>query len=700
MTDLSKFFEPESIAVVGASRQPGKVGYTIVQNLIEAGFVGPIYPVNPQADEILGLRCYRTLADIPGEVDLAVIVIPARAVLAAIQDCADKRVSAAIVISAGFKEAGKDGAELEQQLVQLAQEKAIRMVGPNCLGVINTHRNLNASFAAGVPGKGSLAFISQSGAFGTAILDWALGAEVGFSKFVSLGNRADVDEAAVLDALEEDERTSVILAYLESVKDGKQFVTVAERTTRSKPVVVMKAGRTAAGARAASSHTGALAGSEAAFQAAMRKCGVRRAHTVEEFFDYAIAFGSGRGMRHPNVAIVTNAGGPGVITADAIEQSQLKMANLSETSVQSLHDVLPAAANVHNPVDVLGDASPERYGQALRILLGDAGVDGVIALITPQAVTDVGDIARVIADAATGTDKPILAALIGGKSVAEGTRLLMRNHVPTYPFPERAVKALEAVYAHHRRLARPAPRVERLEADSAAVRRVLDASLAAGRAELGEAEAREIVTAYGFRVPRSIEARTEAEAVEAAQQLGFPVVLKVSSPDILHKSDVGGVRLGLQDAEDVRRGCRDILEDVRRRAPKADVRGVLVQEMIRGGREVILGVSRDPQFGPLVMVGLGGIYVEILKDVVFRLAPVSEEEAREMLSELKSYALLGGARGEKPADVEAIVKSIQRVSQLVVDFPQIAEMDINPLVAFPEGQGAVALDARMALRAD
>ena len=700
MSDLSKFYEPRSVAVIGASRQPEKVGFTIVQNLVKDGFAGPIYPVNPQADEILGLRCYKSLLDVPApEVDLAVIVIPARFVLQAMEECAQKKVGAVIIISAGFKEAGKDGVELEKKLVEQAKRAGIRIVGPNCLGVINMDHKLNASFAAGVPAKGNLAFISQSGAFGTAILDWALGADVGFSKFTSFGNKSDVDEAAVMEALRDDSQTDVILAYLESIKDGPQFVKVAQRTTRRKPVVVMKVGTTAAGARAASSHTGALAGSEAAIDAALHKSGVLRAQTVEEFFDYAVAFGSRRDIKGPEVAIVTNAGGPGVISTDAIERSRLKMAQLDPGTVEALRKALPPAANVNNPVDVLGDALPARYKEALKLVIADPGVQAVIVLMTPQAMTDVPGAAGVMIEAAASTKKPVLAALMGGRSMVEGTGMLIKNGVPTYPFPERAVKALEAMYIHHIRATAPEPKVEEFAADRAAVRRIIDAALAAGKYELGEVETREIVTAYGFRVPGSIEAATEADVVAAAGRIGFPVVMKISSPDILHKSDAGGVKVGLTDAEAAGKAFRDITDNVRRRMPAAKIRGMLVQEMIRGGKEVILGMSRDPQFGPMLMIGLGGIYVEVLKDVAFRLAPVSEEEARDMLSGLRSYALLRGVRGEKPADVAAIVNGLQRLSQLVMDFPQIAEMDVNPLVAFGEGRGTVALDARVRLSA-
>jgi acetate---CoA ligase (ADP-forming) len=694
---LTKFFAPKSVAVVGASRQPEKVGYTVVHNLVHGGFAGKIYPVNPQAGDILGMTSYKSLLDIPGSVDLAVIVIPAKFVLQTIKECAAKKVPAVIIITAGFKEAGKDGAQLEKQMLQLAQENGIRIVGPNCLGLINTHAHLNASFSAGMPNEGNLAVISQSGAFGTAILDWAYGAEVGFSKFVSFGNKSDVDEAAIIDSLEKDDLTDVILAYLESVKDGARFMKAAGRVSRVKPIVIMKVGTTAAGAKAASSHTGALAGSETALDSAFRKSGVFRTQTCEEFFDYAIAFGSRRTVQGRNVVIVTNAGGPGVISTDAIERSRLKMAELSPATVEGLKKVLPAAANCNNPVDVLGDAQPDRYEAALKLVGADPNVHAAIVLITPQSVTDVPATAKVIAQAAASMNKPVLACLMGGKNMVEGTRLLMKSSVPTYPFPERAVAALNAMYTYHVHRTSTPPVSKKFDVKRDAVKRIIDTAIARDQLELGELEARDVISAYGFRVPQCIEAATEAEASEAARKLGFPVVLKISSPDILHKSDVGGVKVGMQDEAAVRKAFREIMASVKVRKPEAQVRGVLVQEMVRGGKEVILGVNRDPLFGPLLMLGLGGIYVEVLKDVVFQLAPISEEEAREMVASLKSYKLLQGVRGEKPADVQAVVEGICRISQLVGDFPQIAEMDVNPLSVYAEGKGAVAIDARLRL---
>ena len=694
---LEEFFSPRSVAVVGASREEGKVGHDVVKNLIEYGYAGRIYPVNPKADKILGLTCYPSVTAAPGEVDLAVLVVPARFTEAVVRECGEKGVRALVIITAGFKESGLEGAHLERRILTLAQEHGMRIIGPNCLGLINTHHKLNASFAAGMPACGNIAFLSQSGAFGTAILDWAIGEQIGFSKFVSVGNKADVDEVSLLEAIGEDQDSSVILGYIESVNNGPEFVRVARAVTRKKPVVIMKSGGTAAGARAASSHTGALAGSEDAFVAALRQSGVIRATRVEELFDCALAFGFQGPMQGPNVAIVTNAGGPGIIATDAIERSSLKMAEFARETIDALREKLPPTSNLYNPVDVIGDARADRYEAALTGVIADPSVHGVIVIVTPQAMTEVEATAETIVRHAAASAKPVLGCFMGGPRVTPGIRTLMARRVPNYPFPERAVEAMQATYAYTTALSRPSEDPPRLETDTDAIRGVIESARSAGRLNLGEQEAREVVSACGLRVPESRLATNLEEAVDEAEALGYPLVMKVSSPDILHKSDMGGVKVGLADAADVLHAYRGIRDNVKRRMPRADVHGVLVQQMITGGKEVILGMNRDPQFGPLIMFGLGGIYVEVLKDVSFRLAPLTQTDADQMIREIKSFALLRGVRGEPPADLAAIADALLRLSQLAVDFPEIVEMDINPLIAFPKGKGAVALDARLTL---
>ena len=696
---LESFFEPHSVAVVGASRESGKVGHDVLRNLIQYGFEGAIYPINPKADEILGLKCFASIRDVPGEVELVVVVVPARFAVQVIEDCAAKKVRAVIIITAGFKETGREGAELERQVVKIARQSNMRIVGPNCLGLISTASKLNASFAAGMPEKGDIAFLSQSGAFGTAILDWAIGEHIGFSKFISVGNKADVDETALIEAIGADDESSVLLGYVESIQHGSDFMRVARAVTKHKPVVLFKSGRTAAGAQAASSHTGALAGSDNAYAAAFRQSGVLRASDVVDMFDWGLAFSFQKYVQGPKVALVTNAGGPGIITADAIEKSSLTMASFSKSTIDTLREALPPTANLYNPVDIIGDARPDRYDVALRAVLGDPGVDGAIVILTPQTVTDPLGTADVVADAAAETDKPVLACYMGGTRTVDGFKRLMARRVPVYPFPERAVSAMDALHRQRLWIESPESDVPRFEVDRNKVESLFRQATESGRLQLGEQEAREVITAYGFRVPTSRFVTGPEAAAQAALEIGFPVVMKVSSPDILHKSDVGGVRVGLESEDQVEDACLAMIERVRRRMPNADVRGVLVQEMVRGGKEVILGMTRDPQFGPMLMFGLGGIYVEVLKDVSFRIAPITRADAESMMHEIRSHALLRGVRGEPPVDLAAVSGGLLRLSQLVTDFPEIIEIDVNPLLAFPRGQDAIALDARLSLAA-
>ncbi len=695
---LESFFNPRSVAVIGASREVGKVGHDVLHNLIQYGYAGRIYPVNPKADNILGLPCFPSVRDIPGEVDLAVMVIPAKFCLDATRDCAAKKVPALIIITAGFKETGREGAELERKVVEIANANGMRIIGPNCLGLINTPEKLNASFAAGMPEKGDIAFMSQSGAFGTAVLDWAIGEKIGFSKFISVGNKADVDETTLLEAVGADHDTRVMLGYIESVQRGEEFMRAAREITRRKPVILFKSGMSAAGAKAASSHTGALAGSDNAYAAAFRQSGVLRAREVVDLFDWGLAFSYQKGIGGPNVALVTNAGGPGIIATDAVERSRLQMAALAKETVDALHKALPPAANFYNPINVLGDARAERYDVALRAALGDPNVHGVVVILTPQTSTEPLPTAEAIAKAAAEYGKPVVASFMGGPRVVEGFRYLMAHRVPTYPFPERAVAAMDALYRHRLWLDTPAGEVCAFPVLKDKVAAIFQQSRAAGRLELGEQEAREVISAYGFKVPRSALATTHEEAVAAAREIGLPVVMKISSPDILHKSDVGGVRVGVATELEVVGAFTAIIESARRKLPQADISGVLVQEMIRGGRETILGMTRDAQFGPMIMFGLGGIYVEVLKDVSFRIAPLTRRDAEEMVAEIRSVRLLRGVRGQPSADFDALIEGLLRLSQLVVDFPEIVEMDLNPLAVFPKGGGTVAMDARLALK--
>jgi acetyltransferase len=694
---LDSFFCPDSVAIVGASRDAEKLGHAVLKNLIEGGFTGRLYPVNPKADEILGITAYRSVLDIPDPVDLAVVVIPYRFVPAVLEECGRKGIPSVVVISAGFREAGREGLERELELVDTAHEYDIRLIGPNCLGVIDTGTPLNASFAAGMPPAGPIDFMSQSGALGTAVLDIAMAGRIGFSRFVSLGNKADVSEIDLLEAWGDDDASKVILVYVEGVSDGQRFIEVARDVARRKPIVAIKSGVTESGSRAVSSHTGTLAGSEAAYKAAFRQAGVIRAPSMEALFDYAQAFAYQPLLQGDGIGIVTNAGGPGILATDALERAGLRIPRLSGEVAQSLSSYLPGAASVANPVDVLGDALADRYERAVQQVMGDPNIDGVLVILTPQAMTEIDETATAIGAAARGASKPVLACFMGQDRVGSGIGILREHGVPNYEFPERAASAFAAMSAYRRELARevhlPPPCVECIPS----VRELFDRVRSEGRAAIGDLEAWTVLEAYGFRVPRSRLAETPDEAVAIAEDIGYPVVVKIASPDILHKTDVGGVRVNLASPEAVRDAFDLMVYRAGRYLPDARIWGCQVQEMAPSGREVLLGMSRDPQFGPLVAFGLGGIYVEALKDVSFRVAPFSRREAEEMIREIRSYPLLEGVRGEPAADHEAMADALMRISRLVTDFPEIVELDINPLMVFEEGRGAMAIDMRLVL---
>lgn len=694
---LEAFLSPRSIAVIGASREEGKLGHAVLKSVIESGFPGTVYPINPKADELLGLPAYPSVLQCPGPVDLAVVLIPGKFVPAVMKECGEKGVKGVIVISAGFREVGAEGMRLEQETVAIAKQYGIRVVGPNCLGYLDTVTPMNISFAPLQPRRGTVAFMSQSGAIASSILDIAEQQQLGLSRFVSLGNKADLNETDFLADWGEDPETSLIMAYVEDIKNGASFIETARRVTKTKPVIAIKSGSTSAGTRAVSSHTGALAGSEAAYNAAFRQCGVIRARSIEDLFDFSEAFARQPLIRADGVCIITNAGGPGVMAADAVEHAGLKLAGLSPETMAAIKSNLPAAASVLNPVDVLGDALDDRYAMALEKVLADPAVNAVVVILTPQLVTKPVETARAVANLAKTSAIPIMACFIGGALTAEATDVLTKAGVPAYPEPERAVRAIRAMLDQRRWLERPAFAPKTFDIDRRAIEEVFSAARKAGRLQIGDAEARQVMEAVGIRVPKAAIARDAEEAVRLADEIGYPLVLKIASPDILHKSDIGGVKVGLQSATEVRDAFDLIVYRARRHMPNAEIWGCQVQQMIRGGREVILGMNQDPQFGPLMMFGLGGIYVEALRDVVFRVAPLDELEAREMVSEIRSIRLLQGVRGEPPADIDAIVDAIQRMSYLVTEYREIVEFDINPLIVYEVGRGAIGLDMRLVL---
>lgn len=694
---LEGFFSPRSVAVVGVSRDEEKVGHAIFDNVLRGGFAGAVYPVNPKADEVHGLRCYPSLSALPETPDLAVIVVPASAVKAVLEECGSVGTTSAIIISAGFKEIGPAGAILEREALQTARTLGIRILGPNCLGLISTASSLNASFAPSTPVPGTVAFMSQSGALGTAVLDWAAGEGIGLSHFVSLGNKADISEVDLVRAWEADPNVAVVVSYLEAVGDGTAFVDAVSALVRSKPFIALKAGGSDAGARAVSSHTGSLAGSDKAYEAAFHKAGAIRARSVQELFDLAAAFSRQPLSRGPGLCILTNAGGPAILATDACDALGVPLASLESETVRALGEVLPPAAALYNPVDVLGDALPDRYAAAARLIVADPNVHSLLVILTPQAMTDAAGTARAIAEAVDGTGITVAASFMGARAVAEGVHVLRDANIPQYEFPERAVTALSAMERYRIALATPLTVESPVEADRAVVRQAIDHAQAAGRTFITEESASRVAAAYGISVPAGGVAKDLATAREMAAQVGYPVVLKIASPDILHKSDIGGIAVGIADEPQLIAAYEDIMTRVHTRMPDARVWGITVQHQIDDGREVIIGVNRDPQFGPLLMFGLGGIYVEVLKDVTFRLCPVSREEAHRMITEIRGFGLLRGARGQRPADLDAVAETIVRVSAMAMDFPEITELDINPLIVADKGAGAIAADVRIGI---
>jgi acetyl coenzyme A synthetase (ADP forming)-like protein len=696
---LDAIFKPKSVAIIGASSTPGKVGYVLANNLLKSGYPGPVYLINIKGEDILGNKSYKTISDVTSEVELAVIAIPSQFVLEEVEECGQKGVKALIIISAGFKETGHEGAELEKKLVQVARKYSMRIQGPNCLGAANTHVPYDLSFASTLPKKGSIGFITQSGALGTAILDWIIAEDIGFGSIISLGNKADLDEVDFIEAMAEDPDIKVILLYLESIERGRKFLEVAEKVVQNKPVMVVKGGTSSAGAKAAGSHTGALVGSFLAYQKAFDKAGVILTESMEDLFNYAVAFTEQPLPKDEGVAIVTNAGGPGILSTDLIEKLGLKMAKLSDETRAELKKSLPAAAATGNPIDILGDALPDRYAVAVEAALKDPGVHSVVVLLTPQAMTDSFTTAKYLVDSSRKyPEKTMIAVFMGGNWVAKAANHLKDNGIPCFNFPEKGIKTLDALYRYMRYLnLPPMSPPEYKDIDREKARNVFAAVKKDGRKVLFPHEAVAVIEAYGVTAPGSKLAKTAEEAIVHAETIGYPVVMKVVSPDIMHKTDIGGVELNLTNPEMVRIAFEEIMRKSRKAQPLAKIYGITVDKMVPRGREMIIGMSRDPQFGPMIMFGLGGIYVNFLKDVSFRLAPVNEREAQEMMEETRSYALLKGVRGQAPADIDALRDAIMRIGLMVWDLPELKDLDINPILVYDEGKGVSALDVKMTL---
>ncbi len=703
LPDLEPLFSPCSIAVIGASRTPGSVGNAIMTNLVDGGYTGVVYPVNPKAKAILGNRCINDAGAIDDEVDLGVLVVPPHIVAGIIEQLADKGTRHFVVISAGFKEVGGVGIKREDQLKAIARERGLTIVGPNCLGVINTAPTvaMNATFARDMPASGPFALISQSGALCTALLDYAKGVGIGFSRFVSFGNKAAVSETDLLLALAADPLTKAILMYVEELSHGQNFIETCERITHGanpKPILAIKTGRTKEGAAAAASHTGSLAGSDDIYEAVLSQAGVIRVDSVKELFDYAEMFVDPTLPAGRRTAVVTNAGGPGIMATDACIRSGMTLPRFQEYTLKSLQYQLPPTASVKNPVDVIGDAKHDRYRAALDAVSADEGIDQLLVIVTPQTMTDMTEIADVVRDTKNFCGKPIVGCMMGMVDVGPGVRLLRKSGVPTFAFPEDAMRAMSAKCRFAEWTRQALLPYREFDVDRAAVARLLDEELAAGRGTLVELKALEVFRHYGFPIVPYALATNAEEAAKAAAEIGFPVVLKISGPKILHKTDVGGVRLNLTDEASVRTAFDEMVGAVKTKmGADTEIWGALVQQMLPAGKEIILGMTRDPNMGPLLMFGLGGIYAEALKDVAFRLAPIRENMAGEMIRGIRSYKLLQGVRGEAPSDVESVAECLMRLSQLVTDHPRIRELDINPLIVYPSGDGAMVADARLIL---
>jgi acetyltransferase len=693
---LKPFFAAQGVAIIGASASPTKLSFGIVRNMTLYGFQGQIAPVNPKVDEILGLRCYDDIANVPDPVDLAVVVLPAPAIPQVLEDCGKRGIRAVTIISGGFKEVGEEGALLEKTCLEIARRHNMRLIGPNCVGTLDLYTGLNTTFIQGVPDKGGIGFVSQSGAVAGGVVDLIREKHIGFSNFSSLGNEADITETDVIEYLSDDPNTRVIACYVEMIKDGQRFMEVARKVSPRKPIVLLKAGRSQAGARAVSSHTGSLAGSYAAYKAAFEQCGVIEVDTVSELFDVAMALDTQPLPRGGRTVIITNAGGPAALASDSLAANNLQMADLLPETQAELRRHLNPAAQVANPIDMLGGADGPEFRVALSNALKDPGVDMAIPILVPQALVNPAVVAQAIIDSAKESDKPVVSCIMGEWSVGEARKLLHCNGVPMYPYPESAGKVLGAMLRYARWLEKPAALPGRLPgADREQVERLL--VQAGGASTLGEALTRPVLAAYGIPVVAGQFVRSAAEAAAAADKIGYPVVMKIVSPDILHKSDVGGIKLNLSDAGAVRAAYGQMMSEIAAKLPSARLEGVLIEASAPKGQEVIVGMRRDPNFGPLMMFGLGGIYVELFGDVAFRVAPLSEADAREMIEKTRAGRLLTGFRGQIHADLDAVVDAILRLSQLAVDFPQIEEMEINPLLVLPRGQGALALDGRIIL---
>jgi 4-hydroxybutyryl-CoA synthetase (ADP-forming) len=694
------FLSPSSIAVIGASERPG-VGKAIFSNILN-GYKGKIYPITPTNPTVFDLKAYKSVLDVEDNIDLAVVATPNRTVPAVMEEIGKKNIKSCIIVSAGFKEVDENGAKLEQQIQDIGKKYGTRIIGPNCLGIMSlTDQNLmNLTFLKITPKHGEIALVSQSGAICAATVEDAIAQGIGFSKVISMGNKVDMNETDILELLEDDPYTKVIVMYLEDIHDGRKFMITSKRITleKRKPIIVLKSGRTPEGAKAAMSHTGALMGADEVYDAVFKQAGVIRVDTMQELFELATAFSKQPlPLDNKGAVIVSNAGGPAIISTDSCSKYGIKMADISQ-SRENISKVIPPHGSSRNPVDIVGDADYNRFEKVLKEVLSNPNVGSVVTMCTPSATLDYNDLARTIIRTSKDSGKTMLAALMGLAEGVDNKSILSEGGVPHFMYAEPAIRTLDSMYKFGKWLTNKEEPLPTFTADKEKVRNVLSTVYDEGRTNLLEDEGYSVLQAYGFPIPKSKLVNNEDDAIKAATEIGFPVVMKITSKDIIHKSESGGVKVGLKNAEEVKNAYNSILSNVKNYNPNAKIEGVLVQEMVTNSKELILGAKQDKLFGPLLMFGLGGIYVEILKDVNFRLAPISQSEAQEMVESIKTISLLKGARGEKPSDIPSIVDCLLRLSQLIVDFPEIEEFDINPLLVLEEGRGSRVVDVRIGLK--
>jgi len=694
--DLAPFFSPNGVAIIGASTNPRKLSHGILRNMTLYGFEGGIYPVNPKADVILGLQSYPDISETPDPVDLAVIALPAPMTPSVLRSCGERGIQAAIIISGGFREVGGSGIKLEEECLHIAEQYGMRLIGPNCVGTLDLHTGLNTTFIEGVPAVGSIGFLSQSGAVCGGVVDFIADKHIGFSHFASLGNELDVDETDMIAYFGEHPKVKVIAAYVEGIRDGERFIHVASEISRKKPIVMLKAGRTEAGAKAVSSHTGSLAGAYAAYQAAFKQAGVIEVEDLPALFDVAWALSCQPLPRGNQAVIFTNAGGPAALASDSLAANGFELGSISPEKQAELAEKLNPSAQVANPVDMLGGAEPQEFAHCLSTLLEEKSIDVFLPILVPQALVDPAEVAQAIVTQAKKTDKTILACMVGEKSLAKAREVLHHNHVPLNQFPETPGKVLGAMrdYADWLDKGDGKPfTFNGIDVESVAKilsEREVDV--------FGEAQTRPLLEAYGLDLIPGGFAENADDAVRIAQEVGFPVALKVVSPQVLHKSDLGGITLHLQDEAALRKAIVHMAETISQKAPQAEIIGYLVERMAPEGMEVIIGMRRDPSFGPLMMFGLGGVTVELFKDVGFGVAPLTRGQARDMIESTRAGQLLQGYRGSPAFDIEAVIDTIGRLSQLALDHRDISEVEINPLLVLPEGAGAKVLDARLIMK--